>query len=162
MIAELSLGVPSCNCCCFCCCCIGLEAQVVERQLLFGLAYTGGMWTLARLSQLLPSKGQQRLSANSFKEMERLIVLDPSQLSRPKLKPRGHCAGEPLPSHRTPPEISVTQHRKRPATMVGLQRGSFMILLSASQSCSKLITAADFKASSELTCAPQGMAQDEK
>lgn len=46
--------------------------------------------------------------------------------------------------------------------MAGLQKGSFIIVLSAPQSCSKLITATDFKESSELTCAPQGMAQDEK
>lgn len=67
-------------------------------------------------------------------------------------------------SHPTahPREIGATQHRKRPATMAGLQKGSFIIVLSAPQSCSKLITATDFKESSELTCAPQGMAQDEK
>lgn len=46
--------------------------------------------------------------------------------------------------------------------MAGLQRGSFVILLSAPQSCSKLITATDFKESSEPAFAPQRSAQDEK
>lgn len=71
-------------------------------------------------------------------------------LSGPKLKPEDLCWWATPTTAEHPRAISVRQHKESPSTMVCLQRGSFVTLLSAPQSCSKLITATDFKESSEL------------
>lgn len=97
-----------------------------------------------------------------FKETRGLVSLPPPPLSGPKLKPEDPCWWATPTTTEHPRTMHVGQHKESPSTMVGLQRGSFVILLSAPQSCSKLITATDFKESSELAYAPQGTAQGEK
>lgn len=83
-------------------------------------------------------------------------------LSGPELKTRGRVLMGYSHHHRTSPRKQCQKHKKSPHTMASLQRGSFVILLRAPPSCCKLITATDFKGSSELAYAPRGTAQDEK
>lgn len=120
------------------------------------------MWVWAALSQVLISKGERKGLGWFFKEIRGHTPLSPFPLSGQKLKTRGRVLVGYSHHYRPSLRKQCQKHKKSPSTMVSLQRASFIILLRAPQSCSKLITATDFKGSSELAYALQGTVWDEK
>lgn len=136
ILASFLFHFSYCSCCCFCCC-KGQLSTTHEKQLLFCFhsGYVGMGWFIPGVDIKRRAKG---FKASSLKKYEDPPPCPPSLSQRPELKPEGKLAKHPIITDH-PQEKQCRKH-KRAHLMVSLQRGSFVILLRAPQSCCKLET----------------------